>query len=111
MLFKLLLNGIDGKVYNSVKSVYQSSESCIRINGKLSPWFFSETGVKQGDSLSPTLFSVFINDLVKQINDLNRGFYLHSKKLSILLYADDIAFIAKSEEADLQCMLDKLHGC
>ena len=73
MLHKLLLYDIDGKLYNSVKNIYQSAESCVRINGKLSNWFSCKTGVKQGDNLSPTLFSIFINDLVKDINNLNLG--------------------------------------
>ncbi|VDI35540.1 Hypothetical predicted protein [Mytilus galloprovincialis] len=78
MLYKLLKNNIDGKLYNSIKSIYQNSESCVRLNGKLTSWF----------------------DCV--------GIDLADKNLSVLLYADDIALIAKSE-LDLQCMLDKLH--
>ena len=64
--------------------------------------------VKQGDNLSRTLFSIFINDLVQDINNLNLGVELLNRKLSMLLYADDIALIGKSPE-DLQCMLDTLH--
>ena len=109
MLYKLLLHNIDGKVYNSIKNIYQSSESCVRVNNKLTNWFRCKTGVKQGDNLSPTLFSIFINDLVQDINNLNLGIELVDRKLSILLYADDIALIAKSPE-DLQSMLDKLHS-
>lgn len=108
MLYKLLVHDIDGKVYNSVKSIYQNSESCVRLNGQLTNWFSCNTGVKQGDNLSPTLFSIFINDLVQDINELGLGVDLGGKKLSLLLYADDIAMIAKSE-AELQRMLDKLH--
>jgi hypothetical protein len=35
MPYKLLLNDINGKMYNSIKNIYQSSESCVRLNGKL----------------------------------------------------------------------------
>ena len=43
-LFKIniyiIANGIDGKVYNSIKSMYETgSQSCIRINNKLTQWF------------------------------------------------------------------------
>ena len=73
MLYKLLLYDIDGKLYNSVKNINQSAESCIRINGKLTNWLSCKTGVKQGDNLFPTLFSIFINDLVQDINNLSLG--------------------------------------
>ena len=56
LLYKLLLAKIDGKMYDSIKSIYISTTSCIRINGKLTDWFDCKTGVKQGDCLSPTIF-------------------------------------------------------
>lgn len=108
MLYKLLINNIDGKVYNSIKNIYQSPESCVRINGYLTNWFDCKTAVRQGDNLSPNLFSIFINDLVHKINNLDVGIDLLNRNLSMLLYADDITLIAKSTK-DLQCMLNKLY--
>lgn len=110
MLYKLnvLVHDIDGKVYNSVKSIYQNSESCVLLNGQLTNWFSCNTGVKQGDNRSPTLFSIFINDLVQEINELGLGVDVGEKKMSLLLYADDKAMIAISK-AELQRMLDKFH--
>ncbi len=108
LLYKLLINGVDGNVYNSIKSIYSSSTSCIRINNKLTDWFDCKTGVKQGDNLSPTLFSVFINDLVSDINGLDLGMDVGDSKLSILMYADDIVLMSDSE-INLQRMLDTLH--
>ncbi len=107
MLYKLLLNHIDGKVYNSIKSIYRHSSSCVRIHNQHTNWFDCKTGVKQGDNLSPTLFSIFINDLVQEVNDLGLGFEIGDTKLSVLLYADDIVLIAKSEN-HLQTMLNTL---
>lgn len=89
-----------------MSSVYQNSESCIRLNGKLTDWSICETGDKQGDNLQPTLFVVFINDLVKEVNDQDIGINIVDKKLSILLCADDIAMIANNEE-DLQHLFNK----
>jgi hypothetical protein len=65
--------------------------------------------VKQGCCLSPTLFSVFANDLVKEINDLDLGITMGEAKVSILMYADDIFLIADSAEK-LQSMLNTLHS-
>lgn len=80
IFYKLLLNGIDGKLYKSIRNIYQHSSSCVRINDKLTEWFGCNSGAKQGDTLSPTIFSVFINDFVKKIEDLNIGLEIGGKK-------------------------------
>lgn len=108
LLYKLLLNGIDGKVYNAVKRMYEHTTSCIRINNKLTTCFNCNSGVAQGNNLSPTLFAIFVNDLVSEINDLDLGVPINGTAISILLYADDIALVAESEH-DLQTVLDTLH--
>ena len=86
LLYKLQLhNNIDGKVYNSVRNIYTSATSCIRINDKLTEWFSCDTGVKQGCCLSPTLFAIFANDLAKEINDLDLGISMGDAKVSIII--------------------------
>lgn len=109
LLYKLLLNGIDGKVYESVKSMYESTTSCIRINDKLTQWFNCKSGVAQGNNLSPTIFAIFVNDLVSEINDLQLGVKVGESNISILMYADDILLMGDSEES-LQTMLNTLHS-
>ncbi len=58
-------------------------------------WFITKSGVKQGDTLSPTRF---INDTVHKVNNLNLGINIGNRKLSILLYADDIVLLSDTEE-------------
>jgi hypothetical protein len=41
----------------------------VRINQKMTNWFDCVTGVKQSCTLSPTLFSIF----AEEINDLDLG--------------------------------------
>jgi hypothetical protein len=108
LLYKLLNNNIDGKMYNSIKSIYASSSSCVRINQKMTNWFDCVTGVKQGCTLSPTLFSIFANDLAEEIKDLDLGVPMDDIKISLLMYADDIVLISDSEEK-LQTMLNTIH--
>ena len=108
LLYKLLLHRIDGKVYNSIRNIYTSATSCIRINNKLTDWFSCDSGVKQGCCLSPTLFAIFANDLVKEINDLDLGISVAEANVSILMYADDIVLVSNNEEK-LQIMLNTLH--
>ena len=77
--------------------MYNNTSSCVRRNGKLTNWFDCKSAVRQGCNLSPTLFSVFINDLVAEINSLNAGVKFENEQLSMILYADDIVFISSSE--------------
>ena len=110
LYYKLLSYNVDGKFYNVVKSLYRKPVAALRLNQNvLSDWFCTSSGVKQGDNLSPTLFNILLNDLPQEINSLNKGIDLDGYLLSILLYADDIALIAGTED-DLQCMLDKLYS-
>ena len=39
LLYKLLSNGIDGKIYNSIKSILSDTSSCIKLNGMSTDWF------------------------------------------------------------------------
>ena len=72
-------------------------------------WFQCEKGVRQGDTLSPTLFSIFINDLVSDINNLSSGIKFENNEISILLYADDVVLLSDSHK-NLQTMLNTLHN-
>ena len=88
-----------------ISIIYDSSNAQLRLNGLLTESFLVSSGVKQGDVMSPTLYSMYINDLATCIKDLNCGVTIDDMKVSILLYADDIVLIA-SEEESLQKMLD-----
>ena len=74
----------------------------------MSQEFLYSIGVKQGCILSPLLFNLFLDDIVKSLETENIGIHL-SETLFILLYADDIILLAESEE-DLQTLLYKLES-
>ena len=108
LFFKLIQTGVTGKVYQIIKNIYKLCQCCVNINGYLTKSFLSILGVRQGDTLSPTLFNIFANDIVQEINNLGLGIPLNNDdKISMLLYADDIALSAQTEE-DLQKMLNTL---
>ena len=60
---KLLQYCIDGKMFKIIHNMYESAESCVRLGTKWSDHFYSNVGVRQGENLSPVLFSLFLNDL------------------------------------------------
>ena len=108
MLYKLLLHGIDGHFYQSVKSILSNTKSCVWLNnGVQTEWFDINCGVRQGDSLSPTLFSIFINDVVDHLKSNCPSLQIGDANLNCLLYADDMVLIGENEES-LQCLLKEL---
>jgi hypothetical protein len=109
LYFKLLENEIDGKLYQGIKAMYDNTLSSVRINDKYTDWFDTESGVRQGDTLSPTLFVLFINNLVDEIKSLNIGIDIGNTKICILLYADDIVLITETEE-ELQTLLNCINN-
>ena len=109
LFYKILLNGINGIVYNIIRSMYTDNICKIKFANGLSKQFPSTCGVKQGDVLSPILFNLFIDDLVKNLNSCQSGaISVNGLSISSLLYADDIVLLANSQEA-LQTYLDILN--
>ena len=98
LLFKLLSKGISGKFFDIMNSLYNQSEACVKTKIGLSETFPIEIGVRQGCVLSPSLFNLYISDLV---NDLNTGDLdapiLHSSQVSSLFYADDVVILSSSQ--------------
>ena len=64
---KLWDMGVKGKMWRVVKGMYEASKSAVLLDGEKSNMFNIEQGVAQGCSLSLILFSVFINDLLKEV--------------------------------------------
>ncbi len=107
LLHKLIHIGINGRIYNTIKTLYSRPESCVLVNDRLSGWFPVQSGVRQGDSLSPMLFAVFINDLAEEIRGADIGLDFDNQNIALLMYADDIVLLNNSYE-DAQKALDIL---
>ena len=59
--------GVKGRMWRVIKKMYECSKSAVLLEGEKSDTFTIEQGVAQGCSLSHILFSVFINDLLKEV--------------------------------------------
>ena len=122
---KLISSGINGKIITVIYNLYNQAKSCVKHNNSISEFFNCNVGVRQGENLSPLLFSIFLNDLenhlrydgVTGLNYINKETIKHLSdddiemflKLYILLYADDTIVLAESAD-DLQKALNSLHN-
>ena len=56
---KLLGNHINGNFFRIIHNMYNGIKSSISINGESSPFFACDCGVRQGENLSPVMFSLY----------------------------------------------------
>ena len=103
ILSKLAQIGIKGKLLRIIKSFYTDTFSIARVNGGFSRKFKTTAGVLQGSLLSPTLFTLLLNDLVQEVRAAS-GFRIQNQTFKILMFADDIALISETQE-DMQSMI------
>jgi hypothetical protein len=99
LFYLLWQNGIQGKCWRLLWSLYKEVNNRVLFGNYESDWFSQDYGVKQGCVLSPTLFSILMNDLVSMLDKAGVGVQVSNQLINSLLFADDITWIANSEHA------------
>ena len=104
-----------------VYNIYLNAKACLKLTNIISSSFLCNIGVRQGDKISPLLFSLFINDFkdfianrykgltcINTLNQENLDRELESFLiLYVLLYADDTIILAENAK-EMQLALDGL---
>ena len=103
-LFKILQRlDIDGKDLRLLQNLYWEQTATIRIDRETGKWVKIRRGVQQGCVLSPDLFSIYSEMIMRAIKDVE-GIAVGGHNINNIRYADDTALIADSE-AKLQEIL------
>lgn len=102
--------GYPEHLINTIKSLYEETKIVINTGSVRTEEISINQGVRQGCSLSPTLFNIYIDDLVREWKTIvSTGIKLnHHVHLNLLLFADDLTIIQASED-DLQRAVHKLN--
>ena len=107
LLVRLNEIGIKGRLLVTIQSLYKETTSSMCLNGMLTDWFSITYSIKQGNNLSPSLFSCFINPLLSEIDKCESGIMYSDFMVSSLAYTDDIILLSDSEDG-LKKQIDKL---
>ena len=94
---KLLDNGITGKVFDSIRNLYNGDKTFIKINDKISQGNEVGKGVRQGCIMSPLLFNIFMADLPEKLSKKDSVSLEDKQKVNCLIWADDILLLTETE--------------
>jgi exonuclease III len=106
MWHQLFMCGVRGKAWRMLRAMYEGMQRAAVVDGQRTAPFPVDVGVSQGSVLSPFLYSVFIDGLIRALQaEPHLGVDFSGEMLVGLLYADDIVILAPDPDT-LQRMLD-----
>jgi len=97
--------GVDKKDRRLLETLYWEQIAAISIDGDLSEWTNIKRGVRQGCVLSPDLFSLYTELIMRKV--IEGKFKVNGHPISDIRYADDTVLISDDEQ-NLQEMLVSL---
>ena len=95
---KLAKFGFSSQFIKSIQCLYDGDFVTSDVNGITTSPVFLGRGLRQGCSLSPMLFALYVSDMSRDLHDSRMGFTLHRVCISALFFADDIALIARDAD-------------
>ncbi|KAG1670086.1 Exosome complex component MTR3 [Nymphon striatum] len=93
--FRLMLDQIFGLGTSNIK--LHTNTNKIRL----------EKGVRQGDSISPKLFTACLENVFRGLNWTSKGIPINGDRLTNLRFADDVVLFSESPQ-ELQLMVEEL---
>ena len=92
--------GIPDHLTCLLRNLYAGQEATARTGHEKTDWFQIGEGVRQGYILSPCLFSLYAEYIMRNagLDKAQAGIKIAGRKISKLRYADDTTFMAESKE-------------
>ena len=83
-----------------LRNLYTSQEVTVRTGHKTTDWFQIGKGVCQGCILSPCLFNLYAEYIMRNagMDETQAGIKFARRNINNLRYADDTTLMAESEE-------------
>ena len=83
-----------------LRNLYSSQEATVRTGHRTTDWFQVGNGVGQGCILSPCLFNLYAEYIMRktELDEVQAGIKVSGRNINNLRYADDTTLMAESEE-------------
>ena len=102
----LVMYGINGNLLRAIKSFYDGSEACVRVCRQKSDWFSVKVGLRQGCVMSPWLFNLFMDGVMREVRarvgEVGVNLWDNVRrckwKVEWLMFADDTVLVGDSKE-------------
>ena len=97
---KFLEMRIPDHLTSLLRNLYVGQEATIRIGHRTTDWFKIGKGVRQGCILSPCLFNLYAEYIMRNagLEEIQAGIKIAGRNINNLRYADDTTLMAESEE-------------
>ena len=101
--------GIPDHLTCLLRSLFSGQEATVRTGHGTTDWFQIGKGVRQGCLLSPCLFNLYAEYIMRNagLDEAQAGIKIGRRNINNLRYADDATLMAESEEG-LKSLLMKV---
>ena len=101
--------GIPDHLTCLLRNLYAGQEATVRTGHGKTDWFHIGKGVRQGSVLSPCLFNLYAEYIMRNagLEETQAGIKIARRNINHLRYADDTTLMAESEE-ELKGLLMKV---
>lgn len=96
--------GAGRKLTNIIKDLNTNNKTKVKTPTHISETVPITDGIRQGDSMSPTLFNLIMDKIIGKVKQIKAGYRMGRESHSIICYADDALLMAETED-DLQRLL------
>ena len=92
--------GIPDPLTCLLRNLYAGQEATVRTGHGTTDWFQIGKGVHQGCILSPCLFNLYAEYIIRndRVDEAQAGMKIAGRNINHLRYADDTILMAESEE-------------
>ena len=100
----LFSHGIPENVQQVIYSMYKDATTVVTVPEGTTRGIHLKNGVKQGCPISPLIFNLILDDLIKKLDSSGMGIRIEDAIISCMCFADDLILMSDNNE-DMNLLL------